>query len=333
MAKIFVDTNKYLDFYRYKEEKKEVLEKLCSCNNIIITKQVIDEFNRNRIFEINRLLSKIEEKGKNLNNGLCDLEPVGIFADEISKINSENSGHIREIKENYKKLKDEIDIILKDDSKDPVLETFYKIIDNKSTLIIEDSDEAYNLAIKRNKLGGIPRSDKNNYKYLTICDEYIWESLLLSANDDIVFVTKDRTYLDNSKLLAEEFRAKTGKTIVFNELVSSALKELGFKISKEAIEKEQQEQNDIKLLEKLSDITGIAVDNIYEELLTLTEMEEQVIKLRFGLVDNVHHTLDEVGMIFGVSRETIRQIEARALHKLRNRAIHDETIQDVVASL
>ena len=59
-------------------------------------------------------------------------------------------------------------------------------------------------------------------------------------------------------------------------------------------------------------------DEIAEVLLTLTEREEQVLKLRFGLEDGTCRTLEEVGTIFGVTRERIRQIEAKALRKLRH---------------
>ncbi len=53
-------------------------------------------------------------------------------------------------------------------------------------------------------------------------------------------------------------------------------------------------------------------------LMTLTEREAQVLKLRFGLIDGTCRTLEEVGQIFGVTRERIRQIEAKALRKLRH---------------
>ncbi|MEJ2245526.1 MAG: sigma-70 family RNA polymerase sigma factor [Acidobacteriota bacterium] len=53
-------------------------------------------------------------------------------------------------------------------------------------------------------------------------------------------------------------------------------------------------------------------------LQTLTPREEQVIKMRFGLGDGSEHTLEEVGQRFSVTRERIRQIEAKALRKLRH---------------
>ena len=51
---------------------------------------------------------------------------------------------------------------------------------------------------------------------------------------------------------------------------------------------------------------------------SLTEREKQVVRLRFGLEDGRPRTLEEVGKEFNVTRERIRQIEAKALRKLRH---------------
>jgi len=59
-------------------------------------------------------------------------------------------------------------------------------------------------------------------------------------------------------------------------------------------------------------------EQIWDVLGTLTPREEKVLRLRFGLDDGRQRTLEEVGQEFEVTRERIRQIEAKALRKLRH---------------
>ena len=59
-------------------------------------------------------------------------------------------------------------------------------------------------------------------------------------------------------------------------------------------------------------------DQTRKVLATLTPREEQVLRLRFGIGERSDHTLEEVGVRFAVTRERIRQIEAKALRKLRH---------------
>ena len=59
-------------------------------------------------------------------------------------------------------------------------------------------------------------------------------------------------------------------------------------------------------------------EQLMEVLETLTPREQKVLRLRFGLDDGCQRTLEEVGKEFHVTRERIRQIEAKALRKLRH---------------
>jgi RNA polymerase primary sigma factor len=72
-------------------------------------------------------------------------------------------------------------------------------------------------------------------------------------------------------------------------------------------------------------------EQIAEVLNTLTEREADVLKMRFGLFDGNEHTLEEVGQRFSVTRERIRQIEAKALKKLKNSS-HSEKLKSFTTS-
>jgi len=66
---------------------------------------------------------------------------------------------------------------------------------------------------------------------------------------------------------------------------------------------------------------SILADQMEEILDTLSEKERKILEMRHGLLDGTYHTLEEVGKEFGVTRERIRQIEAKALEKIRQ---HDK---------
>jgi RNA polymerase primary sigma factor len=63
---------------------------------------------------------------------------------------------------------------------------------------------------------------------------------------------------------------------------------------------------------------GILRDKIEDLLKTLTYREREIVRLRYGLTDGYNYTLEEVGRIFKVTRERVRQIEAKAVRKLQN---------------
>ncbi|MBD3168142.1 MAG: sigma-70 family RNA polymerase sigma factor [candidate division Zixibacteria bacterium] len=73
-------------------------------------------------------------------------------------------------------------------------------------------------------------------------------------------------------------------------------------------------------------------DTLEQVLSTLTERERQVLKLRYGLVDGLPRTLEEIGLIFNLTRERIRQIEAKALKKLRHKS-RSEILRECVELL
>lgn len=102
------------------------------------------------------------------------------------------------------------------------------------------------------------------------------------------------------------------------------------KISQDTVSLETSvgdDDEDSKLEDFIEDIKTISPDrNAARELLKdyvresmedLTPREQKILEMRFGLTDGVGHTLEEVGREFDVTRERIRQIEAKALEKIQ----------------
>jgi RNA polymerase primary sigma factor len=102
------------------------------------------------------------------------------------------------------------------------------------------------------------------------------------------------------------------------------------KIAKEPISLETPvgEEDDSHLGDFIEDQSAVSpqdailsnnlADTAARVLATLSPREEQVLKMRFGIGERANHTLEEVGQDFDVTRERIRQIEAKALRKLRH---------------
>jgi RNA polymerase primary sigma factor len=102
------------------------------------------------------------------------------------------------------------------------------------------------------------------------------------------------------------------------------------KIAKEPISLETPvgEEDDSHLGDFIEDQSAVSpqdailsnnlADTAARVLATLSPREEQVLKMRFGIGERANHTLEEVGQDFEVTRERIRQIEAKALRKLRH---------------
>ena len=75
-----------------------------------------------------------------------------------------------------------------------------------------------------------------------------------------------------------------------------------------------------KAAENPSDVTSHSLlkEKLDDVLTSITERERKILEMRFGLVDGYGHTLEEIGNIYNVTRERIRQIEAKSLRKLRH---------------
>jgi len=109
-----------------------------------------------------------------------------------------------------------------------------------------------------------------------------------------------------------------------------------YKISQDIVSLEKpvgkdDEDKDTELSDFIEDVKTLAPDRVAalrflrdiskDIIKDLPKREQEILKMRFGLMDGIAHTLEEVGQVFGVTRERIRQIEAKAIERLRE---HDE---------
>ena len=154
----------------------------------------------------------------------------------------------------------------------------------------------------------------NSAAYMRNCIE----SLLPGGDEVEILIVDDGSTKDNTAEIADEYernypgicRAIHQENGGHGEAVNAGLR------------------NATGVYYKVVDSDDWVNEEAYMEVLdTLTEREEKVLRLRFGLDDGRARTLEEVGKEFNVTRERIRQIEAKALRKLRN-PVRSKRIRD-----
>jgi RNA polymerase primary sigma factor len=122
--------------------------------------------------------------------------------------------------------------------------------------------------------------------------------------------------------LPEEIAAEMGEPV---EKIRHIIKISQDTISLETSVGEDEEDSTLEdFIEDVKNITPdraaaleLLKDYVRDVIQTLTPREQKILEMRFGLTDSVSHTLEEVGNEFGVTRERIRQIEAKALEKIQ----------------
>jgi RNA polymerase primary sigma factor len=179
---------------------------------------------------------------------------------------------------------------------------------------------------------------RRGYKFSTYATWWIRQAITRSIADQArtiripvhMIETINKLMRVQKQLLQEYGREPTPDEVAEEILlpvdrVRAVLKMAQQPISLQAPVGESEETNfgdfiEDKSADNPSDMTAIALlkEKIKDVLETLTDRERQVLEQRFGLVDGYSRTLEEVGRQFRVTRERIRQIEAKALRKMRH---------------
>lgn len=179
---------------------------------------------------------------------------------------------------------------------------------------------------------------KKGYKFSTYATWWIRQAITRSIADQgrtirvpVHMIEKINKLIRVSRRLFQEIgREPTSEEIAEEMGISEEKVREIKKISKESISLEtpigeEEDSNlgdfiqDEEALQPATSVNHILLQEQLDDVLsTLTEREKRILELRFGIGDGRNRTLEEVGKEFGVTRERIRQIEAKALRKLRH---------------
>lgn len=216
MAKIYIDTNVFIDIYQSSSDPVGVVDTIANyAAYLVVPDQTVNEFHRNRVGVLDKLAKDfgrsvdVKPWFSSLIKHLPGFQDLTAAADEF-RAKARNILHQIEA--------------ARDPANDPVAEKVTELFSRSETTRIPLTDDLIGKAHRRKLLGNPPASPD---KY-TIGDEVIWEALLARVRDDLIVITRDRTFLTNEQILAREFRAATGRELLLvTTKVTEALKKLG----------------------------------------------------------------------------------------------------------
>jgi hypothetical protein len=233
MAVMFLDTNLFLRFYEATASHLGAFDELLTnAKSVVLTDQVVDEFNRNRLNKLGTALKAFKDGSR----GSADTAVVRALPSYEALVKA---------REEYQRratvVERAIEALMQDRMKDPIATRFDQLHEQcRDTYAV--SKKAIKRAQRRKLLGNPPTSSKN-----TIGDEVNWEALLESCDHELVICSEDGTFTANEGFLKDEYARRTKRQLkAVCKTFAEALKLVGQPPSEELVKQEESLEKDIR---------------------------------------------------------------------------------------
>lgn len=216
MTVVCIDINIFLELYESNEDPEEIFPDIGAlAEHLVFPDIILDEFLRNRA----RVLDRVAEDVRKQETGELRL-PALIRGNP-------NVAALQRAGEEYNRvagaLYNDILAMIVEPSADPVARAFTSLSRDPAVRVLHRTEELVTRAHRRKLLGNPPKSTGTD----TIGDELVWETLLANLAEDLIVVTRDRTYRHHTAYLTQEYRERTGNSLTITDRISDALKRTG----------------------------------------------------------------------------------------------------------